>query len=474
MTIIDSLQDPAWFGRWFEGASWDRWRVFLKALHGHPLTPVECEVYRAHTGRTTPPTTPAREGWVIVGRRGGKSRIAALAAVWQATSKNWARVLAPGEVATLPVIAADRRQSRVVMRYIKAFFDTPLLRQLVKGETKESIELDNRVVIEVHTASFRAIRGYTLIGVVADEIAFWSTDETAADPDREILNGLRPGLATTGGLLLCISSPYAKRGELWRNYREHYGKDGDAVLVWQAATAAMNPNVDAQVIADAYADDESSASAEYGALFRSDLEAFVSRQTLDACVVPGRGELPPLAGTRYKAFTDPSGGSQDGFSLAIAHREDKHVVIDLVRERKPPFNPSEVVAEFAEVLKAYNCARVQGDRYAGEWPRERFREHRITYEPSEQPKSDLYGAFLPMLNSAQVELPDHAKLLGQLQRLERRTSRGGRDVIDHAPGSHDDLANAVAGAAVAVGIGARTRAMCRSYGGVQLAVGGWD
>jgi hypothetical protein len=30
--------------------------------------------------------------------------------------------------------------------------------------------------------------------------------------------------------------------------------------------------------------------------------------------------------------------------------------------------------------------------------------------------------------------------------LERRTSRGGRDSVDHAPGSHDDLANACAGA----------------------------
>jgi hypothetical protein len=29
--------------------------------------------------------------------------------------------------------------------------------------------------------------------------------------------------------------------------------------------------------------------------------------------------------------------------------------------------------------------------------------------------------------------------------LERRTARGGRDSIDHPPGAHDDLANAVAG-----------------------------
>jgi hypothetical protein len=33
----------------------------------------------------------------------------------------------------------------------------------------------------------------------------------------------------------------------------------------------------------------------------------------------------------------------------------------------------------------------------------------------------------------------------QLVALERRTARGGRDTIDHPPGAHDDVANAVAG-----------------------------
>ena len=36
----------------------------------------------------------------------------------------------------------------------------------------------------------------------------------------------------------------------------------------------------------------------------------------------------------------------------------------------------------------------------------------------------------------------------QLCSLERRTARGGKDSIDHSPGMHDDIANAVAGALV--------------------------
>jgi hypothetical protein len=46
-------------------------------------------------------------------------------------------------------------------------------------------------------------------------------------------------------------------------------------------------------------------------------------------------------------------------------------------------------------------------------------------------------------------LLDHPRLINQICGLERRTARGGRDSIDHSPGNHDDVANAVAGAIVA-------------------------
>jgi hypothetical protein len=154
-----------------------------------------------------------------------------------------------------------------------------------------------------------------------------------------------------------------------------------------------------------------------------------------------------------RAFTDPAGGSGgDSFTLAIA-RETRRgdvdvIVLELVREVKPPFSPEATVAEFAAVLKAYGVTEVTGDRYAGEWPREAFRKHGVEYLPSAQSKSELYGELLPLVNSRRVELLDDARLIGQLATLERRTARGGRDSIDHAPGSHDDLANAAAGALV--------------------------
>ena len=89
-----------------------------------------------------------------------------------------------------------------------------------------------------------------------------------------------------------------------------------------------------------------------------------------------------------------------------------------------------------------------GDAYAGEWPRERFASHGITYDVSSRNKSQIYAEFLPALNGQRVRLLDHPRLIGQLVNLERRTARGGRDAIDHAPGAHDDVANAVCGVLV--------------------------
>ena len=135
-------------------------------------------------------------------------------------------------------------------------------------------------------------------------------------------------------------------------------------------------------------------------------------------------------------------------TLAIAHKEGETEILDVIRERKPPFSPEAVVEEFATLIKTYRCSRVYGDRYAGEWPREQFQKRGVFYEPADRSKSEIYVDLLPLINSRAIDLLDHDRLLMQLTSLERRTSRAGKDSIDHPPGAHDDVANAVAGALV--------------------------
>jgi hypothetical protein len=139
------------------------------------------------------------------------------------------------------------------------------------------------------------------------------------------------------------------------------------------------------------------------------------------------------------------GSGQDSMTLAIGHREGDRAVVDAQRERRPPFSPADVVAEFGGLLKSYRITRVQGDRWGGEFVREPFRSIGCEFDLAAKPKSDLYRDLLPAINSRKVDLLDHPKTVAQAVGLERKTARSGRDSIDHAPGAHDDLINSVAG-----------------------------
>src|SRR6266480_6360755 len=118
MNIIQALDDANVFGGHFRGGTWDAWRTFLAALFALPLTPEQLEVYQRHTGRSTPPTQPAQEAWLVCGRRAGKSLILATIAVFLAAFRDWRPFLGPGELATIMIIARDRQQARVIKRFI--------------------------------------------------------------------------------------------------------------------------------------------------------------------------------------------------------------------------------------------------------------------------------------------------------------------------------------------------------------------
>lgn len=446
MNILEACQHPDLFAPWFKDrATYNAWFAFLAALFGLPMTDEQLAIYQKHTGRQEPPTAAAGEAWLVIGRRGGKSFVTSLVASFLACFFDYRPYLSPGERGTVMIIASDKKQARVILRYIGAMLDRiPLLADMVENKTAEAFELNNEVNIEVGTASFRSTRGYTYVAVLADEIAFWRTDD-AAEPDFEILEALRPGMGTIpNAMMLCMSSPYAKRGALYDAFRRYWGKP-DEPLVWKAATREMNPTFPQRIIDQAMARDPAKAMAEYGAEFRNDIESFVSREAVEACVAPGVRERAPVAGATYFAFVDPSGGAADSMTLAIAHVEDKTAMLDVAREMKPPFSPEATVEEFSDLLKQYRVTKILGDRYAGEWPVEQFKKHGITYEQAAKPKSDLYKDLLPLINSGEVDLLDVPVLVNQLCGLERRTARGGRDSIDHSPGGHDDVANAVAG-----------------------------
>ncbi len=450
VSILKALADKRLFaGAFKEPATWAAWWAFLAALFGLAMSEDAAAIYRDCTGRDGLPDAAFREGWLICGRRSGKSRIMALIAVFLACLRDYRDYLGPGERATIMIIAADRKQARQIMGYVRGLLATPALAALVENDLAESIELAREVTIEVGTASHRAVRGYTIAACLGDELAVWP-DEESASPDTEILAAIRPAMLTIpNALLICASSPYARRNALWEVFKSYYGKDDKRVLVWRAPTLTMNPTVPAHEIEDAYERDPVSAAAEYGAEFRTDIESFVDREAVEACISERVLERPPLSAIRYIAAVDPAGGSgTDSFTCAVAHAEKDGegsvVVLDALRELRPPFSPESAIADIVKLLKTYGISTVCGDRWGGEFPREAFRKLGIEYLVSDRTKSDYYKDLLPLINSRRIDLLDQKRLIAQLCGLERRTARGGRDSIDHAPSAHDDVINSTA------------------------------
>jgi hypothetical protein len=133
-------------------------------------------------------------------------------------------------------------------------------------------------------------------------------------------------------------------------------------------------------------------------------------------------------------------------------------ILDYVGEWPAPFSPQQVVREIVDVLKRYGVKSVTGDRYAGEWAREPFRNHGIDYQLSDHTRSEAYLTLLPAINSGKVELLDQARMISQLCALERHTARSGRDSVDHPRGGKDDVINAAALALVGAALAPKSHA----------------
>jgi hypothetical protein len=305
MNILQAFRDPRLFGAAFDDLeSWTVWLTILCAAFALPLDPKQLEIFAQVSGGRLPPTKVVKELWCVAGRRSGKSRIAALIAVYLALFGNYK--LARGERGMVLVLAASQEQAKTVFGYAKAFLtDSAVLRQEIHSITRFEITLRSGITIGIHSNSFRTVRGRTLIGCIFDEVAFWR-DEASAMPDIETYRATLPALATTDGMLIGISTPYRKIGLLHQKTRDHFGQNDDRVLVVKGSTQIFNPTLSDTTISAQSAADPTAAASEWFAEFRDDISNFLGDELIDQCIEHGRPlELAPRPGGLYKAFTDP-------------------------------------------------------------------------------------------------------------------------------------------------------------------------
>jgi hypothetical protein len=454
VTILDALRHPDVLGAlpaFADLASWRAWLVYLAAIYGLPwsalaavgVSETDAEtLWRTHTGRTTyaPPPGGYPEAVAIVGVQSGKTRVSAALATYEALR---------GPAGTYAVLVGQdhRGALRTLLRYVREPLETvPSCRAEVAGQTTDSIELRRGVTIAAYPCRPAAIRGLRACVVVIDELAYFTATD-GRPTDVEMLRAARGRTATTGGKVIILSSPYGQTGALWELHRRHYGRDDSLTLVWQASAPAMHPTLPADYLARMQQDDPEAYRSEVLGEFRAGVATLLDPDALDACVDMGVRERPPCG--RHVAYYDASGGRTDAAALGIAHRDGDDAVLDVVRAWPAPHNPAGVIGEVCELVRAYGCREVVGDRYAGEFVAEQFRARGITYRPGDRDRSALYLDLLAHVQAGTVVLLDDAATLRELRGLERRRGPSGRDRVDHRPGAHDDRAVVVAGALLA-------------------------
>jgi hypothetical protein len=315
VTMRRALSDKRLLGHAFapgliRGDSWIAHRALLIAAWGEELSLAERIIFTKLTDRSREPGERADEIVVIAGRRSGKSLMIAVLICFIACLCDHSGVLAPGEKGVVLCLAPTARQALIVLDYVVGVLEaSPLLSKLIKLKTQDSIELSNGIVIEVRPASFRGVRGVTTVAVVVDEGAFLFDESSgSANPDSAIIDAVKPSLATTNGMLAIISSPWARRGYVYESWERNFGDRGDKlVLVARGDSRSFNPSLSKRIVDRAFAKDPIAAATEYGAQWRSDVVAFLSREAVMAYVKAGVREIPPVPWQVYIGFVDPAG-----------------------------------------------------------------------------------------------------------------------------------------------------------------------
>jgi len=444
--------------------------TLLRAIYGLPFSDAQHELYRACTGRQTAPTGAFAEATVIAGARAGKdSRIAAPIICFEAVFGRHERHLARGEQGVIPLVAQDQRATQIAFGYIREYLTrSRLLNALVAEVGTSEITLINGITIKCFPCTLRSLRGWSMPAGVLDEVAFFRL-EGQADADVEVQASIRRGMiAFPTTRLVKISTPFMRGGVLYEDFKRGFGQDDPDLLVWRASSRLMNPStITAERLEKERRLDPTRFAREYEAEFTEDVDAFLPAQYVDEAVRRGRHELSPRDDLRYIAAVDPSGGGTDAFTLAIVHSEgpesDRRIVQDVMRGWRRRGHESAdlegVVKEIADICRRYRLSAVHGDRYAAAWIRDRFRAEGIRYldpevkvpnDPTATRYVDKSLAYLetePLFTQGRIELLDHPQLARELMLLERRPRAGGRMLVDHPTGGHDDYANALALAA---------------------------
>src|SRR5262245_21396630 len=206
---------------------------------------------------------------MLCARQVGKSTVAGLIALSTAVTQAGALIL---------LVSPSQRQSgelfRTVMRHFRALPSAPEIR----AESALRLELANGSRVVALPGDEKTIRGFAGAALVI-------SDEAARIED-ELIAAVRPMLATSGGRLIMLSTPFGKRGVF---YEAWHGSDS-----WHRVRVAASecPRITQEFLDEELRElGQQRFSEEYGLAFLENSEAVFPTTVIDRAVT---NEVRPL------------------------------------------------------------------------------------------------------------------------------------------------------------------------------------
>lgn len=425
---------------------------------------------------------------LALGRRSGKSLMAAAWAVYDALFRDLTGYLRPGEHRYILCVAASREQAGIVLRFARDLIaDSPLLAGCIVAEAADSITVRQPgtgalVTIRTGPCSARTGRGPAYSTVVLDEEAHWITDTEGPAVAERVYRSLVPATAQFGdeGRVIVISTPYGRGNHFAKLYER--AEADPAAYAFQAATWEINETIPRAFLDAEREGDPEAFSTEYGAEFNEGGGAFIPYNDIQSAV--GRpGELPPgLDLISPVAGLDPAFGNNP-FALAIAGRDPNNrnrLRLALVRSWRPrkgsELDVDDVLDEIAAICRRYGVGKVWTDQYASAPVRQGLNRRGVAAREltmTATSKTAIYNTLKAKLAASDLELYEHPDLIAELARIEVRYTAGSAGVrIPRRGGSHGDLAQALAMAVHALRAPGGRRAGRIRSGGYDLPPSG--
>lgn len=402
---------------------------------------------------------------VCAARRVGKSYVTAVKALWFAfTHPN---------TSTL-IVASTQRQSMLLFDKLLNFIESKeLLGDSVQRKTRTILEFTNgsRIVALPCGRNGKTLRGETAHLVIIDEAAFV--------PEDVILSVMMPMLATTEGALILLSTPYDRDHFFYRatnlaSFSKYKFKTSDNPMVNQEYLDQQLEMLG-----------EKRFRQEYLAEFVDDERTFFPMNLLRPCFhtcenfsfcafcSANSGKNSP-SGELYAGY-DP-GGMSDPAALVVLQKVSSAQKTSIGEDFKPAFRVvlikkfasdrgvkreevyTRFTVEIAGIHKKMPFRKILVDStgigspilaHCKELglPAEGMIMHRRNQE-------EIFSNLKILFERRRIELPDNIDLSASLNCINAERTRTGGYHFSHPPGTHDDLAYALALAAWAGGRGA--------------------